>query len=409
LKESILPENFDLESFLTAHKALHGVRLAEKLKKEFGKYSAFLAEQIRLNPKAETKLPAFAGNLCLYTGKSLEQASSAQLAEFKARRFSGNRLLDLTGGLGADDAAFSKSFKKVLSIDNDSKLNEIARYNFNRLGVTNIVRIDEDAYEFIDKSLKVPKPGSRDQEHFYDLIYFDSDRRAMAGKKKSVTLHDSEPSVLKMKNDLFKICDCVLLKLSPLIDLTYLAKTLPETERIYVVSLDNEVKEILAVLNKSFSGIAGVTAVDISLGGIETEFSGKLNEQIEAGYSNSGKYFYEPAGVLIKSGLAAKYAAQSNVRLIAKNSLYMLGDYIIEDFFGRKFEVILKISFGKSNIRKYLLGNKITQANISKRNFPLSAVEIRKMFKLKDGGEDYLFFTQDSGDGKLMYHTRKCQ
>ena len=401
MKESLLPENFDLESFLTAYKALYGVRLTEKLKKEFGKYSAFLAEQIKLNPKAKAKLPDFAGNSCLYTGKSLEQASSSPLAEFKAHRFGGCRLLDLTGGLGVDDSAFSKSFKKVLSIDNDSKLNEIARYNFDRLGITNIERTDDDAYRFIDKSLK-------DQSKF-DLVYIDSDRRAAAGKKKSVTLHDSEPSVLKMKIDLFKLCDCILLKLSPLIDLTYLAKTLPETERVYVVSLDNEVKEILAVLNKSFSGIAGVTAVDISLNGNETEFSGKLHEQTEADYSNSGKYFYEPAGALIKSGLAARYAAENNVSLIGKNSLYMLGDRLIKDFFGRKFEIISKIAFSKSNVKKYIKDNGIQNANISKRNFSLSTVEIRKMFKLNDGGEAYLFFTQDSGDGKLMYHTRKCQ
>lgn len=424
MKDSLLPGNFDLELFLKEHENLKGVGLAEKLKRDFGKYSAFLGEQIKLTKKADAKLPAFAMRFCLFTSKSLEQASSEALAEFKARRCKGNRLLDLTGGLGADDAAFSKSFKKIVSVDNDFKLNEIARYNFVQLGLNNVDRVDADACEFIDKNNAFPKPefgkegefgkevefGKEEEFQYkgeFDLIYIDSDRRVKEGKKKSVTLHDSEPSVLELKGKLFKISDCILLKLSPLIDLTYLAKSLPEIERIYIVSLNNEVKEILAVLNKYISGIPEVIAVDISRGGIEKEFFGLLREKTETQYAVNDKYFYDPANSLIKSGLVTKYAKQNNLKLIGKNSSYMLGRGLVADFFGRKFEIISQIEFSKSRVKKYLQENCIQKATVSKRDFPVSALELSKLFSPKEGGEDYLFFTQRGKNEKLMYHTRK--
>ncbi len=405
MKESLLPDKFDLESVLKSNEGLHGVKLAEKLKKEYGKYAAFVAEQIKLRSKAESKLPGFAKRSCLYNGKSLEQSSSEPLAEFKARRFKGKRLLDLSGGLGADDAAFSRSFNEIISVDNDAELNEIARYNFSRLRISNVKRVDSDAYDYAD--MCVHKPGTGNERKF-DLVYLDADRRANADKKRSVTLHDSEPSILKIKDVLFELSKIILLKLSPLIDLTYLVKTLPGTKIIYVVSLNNEVKEILALLEYFFSGIPEVKAIDITIAGKEREFSGKLNEPIRSEYSAHGRYFYEPATALIKSGLAAKYAAWLKLRLPAKNSLYMLGDELIDDFFGRKFEIISRVSFSKSNVKKYLHENNITRANVSKRNFPLSADEISKLFRLKDGGDEYLFFTRDAEEMKLMFHAKKA-
>jgi hypothetical protein len=392
---SLLPDNFNLESFIKKYSALEEYPLAVKLKKDFGSRSAFLAEQIKLHKKAKEKLPSFSKCFCLYTAKSIEQSSSEPLAEFKSRHFAGNKMLDLTGGLGVDDWALSGTFKKVISVDNDYLLNKIARYNFIRLGIKNIERIDGDAYEFI----KI--------KNSFDLIYIDADRRVKPNGKKSVTLHDPEPSFLKLKKNLFELTGKILLKLSPLIDLSYLAKSIPEIQDIYVVSLNNEVKEILGVINKTFTGISKVIAVDLSPAGIEKEFSGKPNENIEPKYDYKGKYFYEPANVLIKSGLTPKYAAENGLRLVAKNSVYLLGDKLINGFFGRKFKIISGIPFSKSGVKKYLKESGITKANMSKRNFPLAAAEISKLFKLKDGGDEYLFFTTDRGKQKIMYHTRK--
>jgi hypothetical protein len=92
---------------------------------------------------------------------------------------------------------------------------------------------------------------------------------------------------------------------------------------------------------------------------------------------------------------------------INAGGIYFLGDKLREDFMGRIFRIIHNSEFGKSAFKKYLKQNGILKANIARRNFPLTAEEIRKQYKLTDGGEDYLFFTAESNGKKLFFHCRK--
>ena len=147
----------------------------------------------------------------------------------------------------------------------------------------------------------------------------------------------------------------------------------------------------------------------ISDTGKEICFSSGLKEYKADEYHADGKYFYEPAHALIKSGLVPDYASKIDLHMIAANSLYLTGNKHIDDFFGRTFKVVSGIDFSKSKVKKYLAEQKITKANISKRNFLLKPDEIIKLFKLRDGGEDYLFFTQDTNKNELMYHCRKIR
>jgi hypothetical protein len=396
-KNKLLPDGFNLKSFLEAqeHKNFESPELMMRLRKKYGDKTSFLIEQLKLYNKAKVKLPFHSENFCLFTSKSFEQSSSEMLAEFKQRKFKGYSLLDLTGGLGIDDWALSKSFTEIVSVDSDTRLNEIVRYNLLQTGIDNIKRIDADAYEFVKENL------------CFDMIYVDSDRRSKQNGKKAVTLHDNEPSIIKLQNRLFEISDTILLKLSPLVDITYLANTLNNVSKIYVVSLNNEVKEILVLMKKTKSEKIEIFAIDINRNGTQTEFVSYFEKSLNEEYTTDGKYFYEPSNVLIKSGLAVKYAVEKGLKTAAKNSLYVLSDKFIKDFFGRKFIVVSKIPFSKSGAKRYLKLNNINNANVSKRNFTLSAGEIMKLFSLSNGGENYLFFTIDSEKQKLMFHCIK--
>ena len=78
-----------------------------------------------------------------------------------------------------------------------------------------------------------------------------------------------------------------------------------------------------------------------------------------------------------------------------------------ENFMGRAFLIKNTLEFSKSTLSKYLKENNLVQANITRRNFKQTVEEIRKVFKVTDGGDDYLFFTTD-GDGKrLVFHVTK--
>lgn len=382
--------NFDLKSFLERYTEKDVFRLKEIYPELFVQ----LAEQIKLYPKAKEKLPEFASNYCYFTTKSYEQSSSEALAQYKAALFRGKTFLDLTGGLGVDDWAFSKSFEKIISVDNDPTLNELVRINFKKLKLADITRLDADSAVYINEDIKA------------DLVYIDADRRT--GNKKSVTLEDAAPPILEMSARLLEISDNVLLKLSPLVDLTYLVKSLTNIKQITVISLDNEVKEILVHIYKKYAGEVKMEAVDISKAGIR-KYSAPFGERTEHLIISEAKFFYEPASSLIKSGLADSYADTLSLRPISNGGVFHLSNERIKNFFGRSFLVAGIFPFSKSGLAAYLVESEIIKANISKRNFPLTVAELRKLTKLEDGGEDYFFFTQTTDKQKLVYHCKKLK
>ena len=303
-------------------------------------------------------------------------------------------MLDLSGGLGVDDWAFSKKFKLVVSIDKDEELNKIVRFNFDKLNVKNVDRIDADANEFIK------------QNNHYDLIYLDADRRPESTEKRVLSLKDGEPNITGIQKRLFEISDTILLKLSPMLDITAIINELKNVSDVYVIAYKNEVKELLVTLKKQSDSNIQIHAVDIERNK-NIQYTDTWKNENQVVYHSNGSYFFEPALSIIKAGLSASYASKLNLKMLDRNSYYFTGDKFLKDFMGRQFEVITQIVFSKSAVKNYLKLNNIEKANVSKRNFPMEVKEIRNEFQLKDGGDDYLFFAQNSKKQKLLFHCRK--
>lgn len=382
---------FDLQSFLKEYAGFTSI----KLKKIFPGNYKLLAAQLALYPKAVSKLPEFTSNYCYLTTKSYEQSSSETLAEYKTSLYEGDTLVDLTGGLGIDDAAFSRKFRKVISIDSDAELNLIAEVNLVKLGISNIERFTSKAEEFILNDISA------------DMVYIDADRRSDKTGKRSVTLHNASPDILKILERLYEISPLVMLKLSPLVDLTYLRKSLKCIKEIRVISLENEVKEILVLLDRNQDRETKIAAVDIPKNGnVKEYFTGTGNSRVNL-ISSEQNYFFEPSSSLIKSGLAGKYAAEHNLTAVLPGSLYFSSAIEQKGLMGRFFNIITKMPFSASVLKKYLSAQKISQANISCRNFPMKPEEIKKTCRLKDGGEEYFFFTSDKKKDKLFFHCRR--
>lgn len=353
---------------------------------------SLLADQLAIYPKANIKLPSFTSVYAHFTPRSYEQSSSEEIALFKSGLISGKRILDLSGGLGVDDWAFAKRFEQVDSVDIDDQLNKIVRQNFNKLGVNNINRIDGDAYHIVDSVTST-----------YDWVYIDADRRV--GANRGHALADTEPNILKLKDKIFSFTDHVLLKVSPMLDLHALVAELQTVKQIWVLALKNEVKEILVELSAHQNEQVLVHAVDIDTK--MNQFEGNLAAFLNTVYHDTGNYFYEPSLALIKAGLASEYLNNKGIQQIAPNSIYGVSEQVIPDFFGRSFNVIGQGEFSKSKFATYQKGHQISKANIAKRNFKMEVDEIRKQFKIKDGGEEYLFFTENAGKGKLFFHCVK--
>jgi hypothetical protein len=127
---------------------------------------------------------------------------------------------------------------------------------------------------------------------------------------KAISLEDSQPNVLKLSGRLFEIAASVLLKLSPLIDITYLRRKFPNIRKMYVISLDNEIKEMLVLLRKDTNDKPLMIAEDIDNAGNSMSFSGSPGNKpfTRTSGNTDKKYFYESSKSIFKAGLAGEYA-----------------------------------------------------------------------------------------------------
>ncbi|OYU94724.1 MAG: hypothetical protein CFE21_13615 [Bacteroidetes bacterium B1(2017)] len=381
---------FDLESFLTQNKHVNASTFLLRNKGNTNELNWLLAEQLNIYSKAWHKLPQFVENHCWFTAKSYEQASGQASAIFKSSLFSGNRLLDLSGGLGVDDWAFSQRFDQVVSLDPDIELNNLVRINFKKLQKNNIQRLDLTAEEYL------VQPST---QHF-DLIYLDADRRI--NETRNFFLDQGAPNFLAIQERCFQLSDAILLKLSPMVDLSYLVQTLPKLSKIIVVGDKTEVKELLCLLHKEHVGEPIVEAVVLLEDQPAFRFEGMTSSEIKGVKENT--YLFEPHPVIIKAGLSATYAKHCFLEQLSAQSFLYVGAQVPPNFMGRSFQLLQAFEFSKSALQKYIQTNSLNQVNITRRNFKQSVEDIRKTFKLKEGGKDYLFFSTLSNGTRMVYH-----
>ena len=364
-----------------------------------------LVWQIKARQKAKTKIPEWFDNEDIIFPKmlSVEQCSSEITAKFKANLVQGETLIDLTGGMGVDIAYMSKNFKKAIYIEQNADLCEIANYNFEQLGIKNVAFIGDNSIDFLET-----------EANYYSWIYLDPHRRDDTGNK-VVSLQDCEPNILEIKDFLFTKTDKILLKASPMLDINLAISELQNVANIYVVAVENEVKEILFHLQKDFQEEAQYHAVnlksttDFSLYnevGLDrlkpvVLFTFKKSEEKDAMLKMGSPlaYLYEPNAAILKSGGFRIIAQHFDLQKIAPHSHLYTSIDLIENFQGRIFKIEGVCKLDKKEISTFLSENK---ANITIRNFPLSVKQIREKLKLSEGGNAYLFATTDAQNQKIV-------
>jgi hypothetical protein len=391
---------FDIQTFLSENRQLSPETFLLQCKDNTKEQNWYLAEQLKLYPKAIYKLPTFTKASCWLSSKSYEQCSSEASAKLKSSLFSGEKLLDLSGGLGVDDVFFSETFKEVTSLDPDENLNILVRVNFQKLQKNNIHRLDIKAESFLKSTI----------EH-YSLIYLDADRRV--SNHKSKLLETGSPDYFSLEQEIFGKTNCVLLKLSPLIDLDYCIEKLNHLKQIIIVSVQNEVKEVLCLLDNTHLNEITISNYFIDKSGeIISELQAPNNKRkLQAGNLSTefGDYFFEASAGLIKSGLDKLFAFENKLEPISQTGFYFTGNTaeIAHLGFGRIFKILSKQVYSKTGFRTYLKNETIKQANFSARDFGMSTEELKQTFSIKDGGEDYFFFGKSKNQTKWVFHTQK--
>ena len=346
-----------------------------------------IVEQIIAKKKCEKKLPTwFKTNKIYYPNKlNIEQTSSEITAKYKANIISGKTLIDITGGFGVDSFSFSEKFNEVTHCEINTELSKITQHNYKQLGVKNIKIIADNGINYLKKI-----------NQKFDWIHADPSRRNDS-KGKVFLLKDCLPNIPKYLDLLFQYSNQILLKLSPLLDITATIKELKFVKEIYVIALNNEVKELLFILQKNYKNEIKIKTVNIKKNSIET-FNSLFNSSSDATFSLPKTYLYEPNSAILKAGLFNEVSHQIKIDKLHKNShLYTSSNLI--PFPGRRFKIIQISSYDKKLLKKYIPNQK---ANITTRNFPQTVAQIRKKTGLKDGGNHYLFFTTDLNNKHIV-------
>ncbi len=366
-------------------------------------------QQIAGRQKAKEKLPEwYAHPDILYPARiSMEQCSSTPTAQYKASLVEGDTFADFSGGFGVDTAAFAGKFTKGYYVEPQETLCQLFEHNCKALGIDNIEILNGLMEDHIEKIGHV------------DMIYLDPSRRDSHGQR-VVALADCSPNLLEWKTSLLEHCDTLMVKLSPMVDLHQTLRALPETYAVHVLAVEGECKEIICLL--SHRDVARnisttdtiITAVDIRHNSTkdckdathcvstttETESTAPLSIA-----SEPGAYLYEPNAAIMKAGIFNSISQQYGVKKLAKSTNLYTSDELRKDFPGRVFHIEAVHEFHPRKTAKALAS--LANASIAVRNFPLSAEELRKTLKIKDGNTAYLFGCTLSDGRKVILETVK--
>ncbi len=355
-----------------------------------------------------------------------EQCSSSDTARYKAlivqRIFneyvgsgevtSGTRktgkIADLTGGLGVDSWAFSKVAGEVLYNEMNPELAAAARHNFKELGVTNIfIKNQEATTDSLEDLIGNFKP---------DVIFIDPARRDSAGKKVFL-LEDCSPDVLKMLPELFRISRFVLLKLSPMADISMAVERLDRTyetyrqdtcgdgwngqwvREVHVVASGGECKELLILLDREHEGGYSLTCRE---DGKTLTFTSKEIAEAKVALPDStfARIIFEPGKSLTKAGAFNALCERFGlVKLARFTHLYTIGDPLsdseleqriipLKDF-GKVFYVKEILPLNKTSLKD--VGRRYPHSEVSAKNIPMSSDELRARLKVKSGDDAHIF------------------
>lgn len=331
---------------------------------------------------------------------SMEQCSSEQTARYKHDVVDslpdGNHktLIDLTGGFGVDFSFMATGCERAIYVERQEHLCKIAKNNFELLGLTHATVIHSDAADVL-QGLNTD-PAST-------LFYLDPARRD-SNSARTYAITDCTPNVLELLPHLFKASRHILIKLSPMLDWHKAVTDLGNrVAQVHIVSVGNECKELLLLLNASHEGEPVIHCVND--GQRLTFMPSQNNVTVPLADGDDYAFLYEPNASVMKAGCFGLLTERYPIKALAIDSHLFVSNEDIKDFPGRQFVITNQTTMNKKEVKQALAG--ITHANVATRNFHLTAQQLRQRLKLKDGGDTYLFGTTNHAGQHLIYICRK--
>ena len=363
-------------------------------------------QQIEGYQTAAKKLPSWTKHTgIIYPPRiSMEQCSSEKTAIYKQnvvkRILTENAsdgdgiFMDLTGGFGIDFSFIAPLFKHAVYMERQEHLCQIAKHNFNLLGLSHaeILNIDSSAH-----------PASWPNAI---CCYIDPARRDQQGQK-TIAIEDCEPNLIELQQHLQDKAEHCLIKLSPMLDIQKAIRSLKNIAEVHAVSVQNECKELLLVINRKSPEEITFHCVNIDTLTTDFTFTRAEEDATDCHIANQlGHFLYEPNASIMKCGGFKTLATRYRLKKLHPHSHLYTSDERIDNFPGRTFSIVSEYGFGKQDLKN--LQSKVKQANLTIRNFPSTVADLRKRLKLKEGGEYYLFATTTIDEKHILILCRKA-
>lgn len=325
-----------------------------------------------------------------------EQASHQAVAKFHSSLIGKQQtILDLTAGLGIDALTFALNGNDVWAIEiNETKASTLLN-NTKLFNLSNLEVIHDNAVNFLETT----------NLHF-DIIFIDPSRRS-TDKKRLYNLHDCNPDVIGLQNSLLSHASKVLIKASPLLDISQTIKDFPNISKIRAIGVKGECKEILIELNSTVN--KNINDETIICEAINLDENGNIissflcqNDQFgnvlyaSSDFLKDGAYILEPSAMIMKLAPWGEICKRYEAFKFGKNSNIFISFNVPTNFPGRvtQFQKLIK-----KQDRKSL---KDFPASVVSKNYPLSSEEIRKELKLKEGDQNFIYATK-LDDKPLMF------
>ena len=379
-------------------------------------------------------------DLIFPVGLSAEQCSSSATGIYKsglALRIADGRpfrLADLTGGLGVDSWYFSKKASQVWYHEMQEKLCIAAEHNFQSLNAENIiVRNVISTPETIDGILSEARP---------DIVYMDPARRGEGGKKVFL-IEECTPDVLTLKEQIFRRCRHILLKLSPMADITMACSRLGMTCReVHIVATGGECKELLIWMDREWSEEYSITAAELPSGfpdmdpdtfsfsssdekiatastrprndvmlssRAESSLSSRAESSLSSRAESRNLFLFEPGKALMKAGCFNLIANHFGLMKLGVSTHY----YVTESAakadelrpYGKVYMILSVLPLDKRSIKA--AGAAYPRAEVTARNIPMDTETLRKKLGVTSGDDAHIFGLKSDTLGNLLLITRR--
>lgn len=348
--------------------------------------------QIECRKRTKLKLSSFNANELFFYPSVLssEQASDEAVANFHASFVKPNEtVVDLTAGLGIDAFTIARKCKQITLFERNTETNSALVHNAMVLQLENV-------------SVMPPCDSTKSLSDIQaDVIFIDPARRGDSNKR-TYALCECEPDVSVLLPSLLQHCNRIIIKASPMLDITQTARELPGVRNIIAVSRKGECKEILAIVDNEQKTAPIFEAVNIlSDGNIQHYIAPKnpMPEVITDKLPTVDEWIYMPDSSVMKLGSMADltHHFEGMYKLDANTNIYISANYY-QEFPGRILRIKEIFKPSDKNL-KQLKGKNI---NIISRNYPESSKELQKRLKIKDGGKEFLYAVRICGKPMLI-------